>query len=786
MTGEGKETKEIFPVADRELVDKTLGHYRVIEKIGTGGMGDVYRAHDERLDREVAIKVLAPGSLGEVHSRKRFRKEALALSKLNHPNIATIHDFDTDHDVDYIVMEYIPGITLSGRLALINCPLPEREILALGTQLAEGLSAAHECGVVHSDLKPGNLRINSDGRLKILDFGLARLRSPTGSGDATASASDTEVLAGTLLYMAPEQLLSGQVDARTDVHGVGLVLYEMATGRQPFADVERSQLIGAILRSSPEPARSCNPRLSLEIERIITTCLEKDPRDRYQTGAELAADLRRLQAGSRSVKQAQPVSIASIAILPFTNLSAETRQEYFADGVTESLITDLGRLTGLKTVIARGSVMRYKNTQKSPAEIARELNVDALMTGAVLRSGNRLRVTAQLIQPETAQQLWTEHYEFDLKDVLQVQSEATRAIAAELRVKLTAKERAHLSTVRSIDPEAYDSYLLGRYHWFKMSPQGLDRAAEYFQLSLDKDPNYAPAYAGFGFIWSIRAHTGLLPSREGHTKAKAYALKALEIDSSQPEAHDLLAGFLVWYEWNWQAGEEEYKRAIELNSNYADVRCFYSYFLHAMGRSEEAHHQIERALELDPYNFFFHMALGMELNDEHRPDEALIHLERAATLQPENLFVHWNLWYVFEQKRDYLKAVAEARQYFTVLGARDVVRALQRGYTQAGYRHAMRLAAEALVGKSRKTFVSPIDIALLYASAGESDRSLDWLERAYEEHASRLPYLNVLFPLNPLRSQPRFQEIQRRMNFPQSIPPERESRMLTSQSSTIT
>jgi serine/threonine protein kinase/tetratricopeptide (TPR) repeat protein len=789
------------------LAGQTLSHYRIVEKIGAGGMGEVFRAYDQHLDRDVAIKVLPPGTLGDESARKRFRKEALALSRLNHPNIATIHDFDIQQGVDFLVMEYVPGITLSEKLAA--GPLPEKEVVALGTQLAEGLSAAHEHGVVHRDLKPSNLRLTADGRLKILDFGLAKLWVPVTASAATKSLSETQGIAGTLPYMAPEQLLGGEIDARTDIHAIGSVLYEMAAGQPPFSELPQGQLIGAILQSAPAPPRQLNPKISPELDRIIGKCLENEPENRYQSSNELAIDLRRLHTGSQGtllvttlhsvpayvksmglglgilallivllltlkiglwrnhgLGRADAPRIESVAVLPLENLSGDPQQEYFADGMTESLITDLGRLTGLKGVIARGSVMRYKGTKAPLSEIARDLKVDAIITGAVLRSGNRVRITAQLIEPESGEQLWTERYERDLSDVLRLQNEVTSAIAGEIRVKLTENEQAQLTSVRSVNPQAYDAYLMGRFHWYKMTPQALDTAAKYFQIALDRDPNYAPAYAGIGEVWMIRAHTGLLPVAEGYAKARAAAVKALELDSMLPEAHEALAGALTWYEWDWGSGEKEYRRAIELNPNYAQARCFYSFFLHAMRRSQEARAQIEQALELDPYNSVFHMALGMQFIDEHQPDDGLVSLQRAAALQPDSLFVHGDLWFAFAQRNEYEKAQAEAKQYFTLLGAQDVVQALDRGYAQSGYREAMRLAADTLAGNSKRSHISTMDVALLYTYAGEYDRALDWLEKAYLEHASRLPYINVLAPWDPLRSQPRFQDLVRRMNFP--------------------
>jgi len=422
------------PVGQDTVVGQTLGHYRIAEKIGAGGMGEVYRVHDEHLDREVAIKVLTPGTLSDEHSRKRFRKEALALSKLNHPNVATIHDFDSQQGVDFLVMEYIPGITLSEKVAA--GALPEKEVLRLGVQLAEGLAAAHDHGVVHRDLKPGNLRVTSDGRLKILDFGLAKLWRPVTASAATESLSEPQAMAGTLPYMAPEQLLGGEIDARTDLHAAGLVLYEMATGRYPFADVENSRLIGAILRNPPLPPTALNPKLSPELERIIGKCLEKEPENRYQSAKELAIDLRRLQTGV--VSGLQPVTrpakwssaksvglglvilaavivllfafniggsrqrllggtggrrIESLAVLPVKNFSGDPAQEFFADGMTDALIADLAQIKAVK-VVSRTSVMHYKGTSETLPQIAKELGVDGIVEASVVRSGDRVRVTA--------------------------------------------------------------------------------------------------------------------------------------------------------------------------------------------------------------------------------------------------------------------------------------------------------------------------------------------------------------------------------------------------------
>jgi len=755
------------------MIGQTLGHYRIVERVGEGGMGVVYRAHDIHLERDVALKVLLAGTVGDTDARQRFRHEARALSRLNHPNIATVHDFDAQDGIDFLVMEYLPGGSLRDRLA--RGPLPEGEALELGAQVADGLAAAHAAGVVHRDLKPANVQVLPDGRVKVVDFGVAALlrQASAGADASTRAATVVQEAAGTLPYMAPEQVRAEACDARTDVWALGVLLYEATTGRRPFAATATTALVEEILRQAPAPPRQLRPDVSERLEDLLLKCLEKDADSRYQSARELATDLRRLQAGGDISSRRNALSgrtasrrVESLAVLPLENLSGDPRQEYFADGMTESLITDLGRLTGLKRVIARGSVMRYKGTTKSPAEIARELNVDALVTGAVVRSGDRVRVTAQLISPEGGNQLWAEQYERDLTDVLRLQNEVTRAIAGEIRVTLGARDQARLASAGSVSPEAFDAYLMGRFHWYRMSPDGLDKAVEYFQLALNADPDYARAHAGLGFVWTIRAHTGLIPAAHGYERGRAAALKALEVDNSLAEAHDLLAGVLTWYEWEWAAGESEYRRAIELNASYADVRCFYAFFLHAMGRQQEARAQIERALELDPYNTLFHHGLAFFLLSDRRPDEALVHLERAATLQPGSLFVHADRWCAFDQKGEFEKARAEAREYFALLGAREVAQTLERGEGQRGYRAAMRRAAEVLAARSIRASVSQVDVAKLYALAGENDRAMDWLERACQVRASRLPYLNVLREFDGLRAHPRFKSLLRRMKFP--------------------
>ena len=575
------------------LVGQRLGHYRIIEQIGSGGMGVVYRAHDEHLDREVAIKVLRPGTLAEGSRRKHFRKEALALSKLNHPNIATIHDFDSQRDVDFLVMEYIPGVTLNDKLA--EASLPEKQVVALGVQIAEGLSAAHEHAVVHRDLKPGNLRITTDGRVKILDFGLAKLRASAVASLASETVSETYSVAGTLPYMAPEQVLGGEIDARTDIHAAGAVLYEMATGQRAFATGDRSHLTAAILRSSPRPAGSLNRKLSPELSRIIGKCLEKEPEDRYQSARELAIDLRRLQTGApsavpptaRSTKRSSPKSVGlglgilasvivllivfnignwrqrvfgvsgarridSLAVLPVKNFSGDPAQEFFADGMTDALIADLAQIKAVK-VISRTSMMHYKGTSETLPQIARELGVDGVVEASVVRSGNRLRLTAQLIDARQDRHLWAKNYERDMTDVLALQSELVQAIAREVKVQLTPQENERLETARRVDLKVYDAAIKGKATLeYATREEQIREAIELFQNAVDRDPTYAPAWAGLGeALWSL-AGTGFefVAPADVRDKAIAAAQKALELDPNLADAHKARAVIAIDGEWD--------------------------------------------------------------------------------------------------------------------------------------------------------------------------------------------------------------------------------------------
>ncbi|TDI11404.1 MAG: tetratricopeptide repeat protein [Acidobacteria bacterium] len=455
--------------------------------------------------------------------------------------------------------------------------------------------------------------------------------------------------------------------------------------------------------------------------------------------------------------------IQSIAVLPFENLSGDPEQEYFAAGMHEALITDLAKLSGFQKVIARSSVMRYRDTDKSLPEIAQELGVDAVITGSVFREGDRVRITAQLIKAATEEHLWAERYERELRDVLSLQNEIVVAITREINLQLTPQEEARLASTRPVNPEAYEAYLKGRVHWYRQSPEQLETALEYFELALQKDPNYALAYAGIADTRFARGFRGVAPPREALPKAKAAALKAVELDDTLAEAHGVLANARYWYEWDWAGAETEFRRAIELNPNYPDARIFYSRFLTAMRRPEEAMAEIRRALELDPFNYLFQYVYGLDLLDMRRYDDAVAQFRKTLRTEPNFPWAHRGLWLAFHQKRMYEEALAAAEKHFALMGKSEVAEALERGYAQAGYPGAMSLAGETLAARSNVSYVPAGWIAELYAYAGEKEQALEWLEKAYEEHDPFMVELFVGSSWDGLRDYAPFQDLLRRM-----------------------
>lgn len=767
-------------------------------------MGEVYRARDERLERDVALKILPQGALGDEDSRRRFCKEALALSRFNHPNIATVYDFDRAGEVDFLVMELVEGETLRERIG--RGPLTEKEVASLGEQIAEALAEAHEHGIIHRDLKPQNVVLTPKGRAKVLDFGLAKLLGRGDDADATASMTQTRSVAGTLPYMAPEQLRGEAMDARSDIFSLGAVLYEMATGRRPFPEEQTPRLIEAILHQEPVAPRAVNSRISPELERIILKCIEKDAEHRYHSAKEIAVDLRRLGAPSTARSQTVPaanprrrrgltlgvvtalvvatvaalhvagvriprfsrtapgsIHIQSLAVLPLQNLSHDPEQDYFADGMTDELTTELAQISGLQ-VISRTSAMQYKGTHKGLPEIARDLGVDAVIEGSVERSGDEVRISAQLINARTDTHLWARSYQRNLRDILAMQGEVARAIAGEIQIQLTPQEQARLERPRAVNPAAYEAYLKGRYHFEFHTGNELQKAMGEFQRAIQLDPSYALGYVGLSNAYHMLVFNGDASPQEVFPKAKDAVLKALQLDPQLAEAHACLALVLGQYDWDWVGAEREYKRAIELSPNNVSAHALYSEMLSIQGRHSEAIVEAERARELDPISpsalFLFSRAYFYG----HQYNRAVQEFKNSLDINPNLWAMHLFLGQVYEQQGLHSQALAELRkgQGPTLLATSSI------GYVFAvsGKEAEAKAILSDLIIHSKATYLPPTYIARIYVGLGEKDEAFAWLEKGYDARDSHMEFLAVDPMFDSLRSDPRLVDLLRRIGLP--------------------
>jgi len=779
------------------MIGKTISHYKILEKLGEGGMGVVYKAQDLKLDRFVALKFLPPHLGTKEEEKERFIHEAKAASALDHPNICNIHEIDETEDGQvFIVMANYEGETLKRKIE--KGPLKLDEALDIAKQISEGLNKSHGKGILHRDIKPANIFMTADGVVKILDFGLSKLAGRT-------KLTKTGTTLGTVAYMSPEQTRGEKVDHRTDIWSLGIILYEMITGQLPFKGDYEQAVVFSIVNEEPEPITGLRTGVPMELERIVNKAIEKIPGERYQHVDEILVDLRGVTGyvESRKIEREIPKpkrsrirhlylfgalivililmvigrrylftggaeTIDSIAVLPLENLSGDEEQEYFVDGMTDALIGELARISALR-VISRTSVMMYKGVHKPLPEIARELNVDAVIEGSVLRTDGRVRITAQLIQAEPEQHLWAKDYERDLKDILTLQRDLAQSMVKEINTKLTIQEEDVLKKVEEVNPEAHDAYLKGRYHVNQFSLESIKKAVYNYQYALEIDPDYASAHAGLAIAtWFLHQPFGVLPLEEALAKAKALSLRAIELDERLGVAHYALA-ICKWYgEWEWDGAEKAFRLSIELDHNLSDARLIYPVFLGSLERYEEALFEIQQAMELDPFNLMLGTMKGEILCYADEYDRAIEEFKKILDLNPAYARAWGNLGATYNAKGMGDEAIASFKKWVSSVGINaEEFRIAERAYDEEGSKGYWRWWAERWK-RVWETGSGPLlgRIGIGYANCGMKDEAFKWLERAFQEREGSTMFLKVNPNLDPLHSDPRFDDLVRRVGFP--------------------
>jgi serine/threonine protein kinase/Tfp pilus assembly protein PilF len=900
------------------MLQEIISHYRILQKLGAGGMGEVYLAEDMRLFRQVALKFLPASYQYDPDRRARFLKEARAASALRSPNSAAIHDIGEHQGLNFIVMEYVEGELLSRKIQ--RRAIEIHEAIETAAQIAEALDEAHSLGIIHRDIKSSNVIVTPRGLVKLLDFGLAQMNTPfaedtanyqttplsqklhtdeikgdsnptaalnentnatavletninttaildldfnstalleanadatvllnedasqtallkednestalfnekdasttllkedSNSASSSSSGSISQVnssnanlqnadsysrqsrdsasqnsstsqatmlglMIGTVPYMSPEQALGLRLDPRTDIFSLGVVLYEMLTGTQPFAAATQEQLIQNIVHQEPLPVSHFNNKISPELERIVCKCLEKDRERRYASAREFENHLRQLQKTNETTsftasmplpqtpvaKKPRPRrSIDSLAILPFENASHDADAEYLSDGITESIINNLSQLPKLK-VMARSTVFRYKGKSIAPQDVANELNVRAVLTGRVLQRGDTLIIKTELVDAVDGSQLWGEQFNRKMADIFAVEEEISKEISEKLRLKLSGEQKQKLTKRHTENADAYQEYLKGRYHWNKRTREGLLKGIEQFNKAIDIDPNYALAYAGLADSYNIIASYSSSPPSEAFPKARAAAERALSLDNTLPEAHISMAFVLFGYDWDWSEAEKEFKQALTLHPGYATGRLWHSLFLVAMGRHEEALAEMEKALELDPLSLPIHTNLGWLLYLGRKYDEAAKQLKKTLEMEPNFMLAHRRLSQVYAQKGMYQEAAAEFEKALALSGE-DVETIAAQGFIQAisGNSEAAHKVLEQLQTLLCQRYVPAYFFAKIFIGLGEKEKAFAYLQQALEERYGLLAYMKVEPEMDGLRDDARFTELARRVGL---------------------
>jgi eukaryotic-like serine/threonine-protein kinase len=749
---------------------RRLGPYEILGPLGRGGMGEVYRARDLRLDREVAVKVVPEPLARDPGRLARFEREARAVAALAHPNILVLYDVGHEQGIPFAVTELLEGTNLRGRMT--GPPVPWREVLDIGAAVADGLAAAHVKGIVHRDLKPENLFLTADRRVKILDFGLARVDPLPTDAEAETGAYDPArtgpgAILGTPGYMSPEQVRGLPADGRADLFALGCVLFELLAGRRPFQGATPADTAAAILNQDPPPLAD----VPAAVGRVVMQCLAKDPADRFSSAADLAGALRALLGGSdvepTSARPARRRRAAarSVAVLPLANATADPEADYLADGITEGVIDRLARLPGLR-VMARSTVFRYKGRPADAQEVGRALKVRAVLTGRLVRRSDRLAIRVELVAVRDGTQLWGEEYHRDLADLPGLEQAIAQAVADALHVRLTGPQRRRLDRPPTDSPEAYQCYLKGRYHWNKRTGDGLRKSIKLFEQAIDHDAAYALAYAGVADAYLNLGGWGHLPFREAYPRARAAADRALAIDDGLGEAWASRAMVQKEYDWDWSGAGRSYARALELSPSYAVAHQWFGEYLAALGRHAEAIAAMRRAIDLDPLSLIIQCTLGRHgYYFARRYDEAAAQLRKVLELDDQFWVAHFWLAVVYSQLGRLEEALGHLETARRLDGNLEIVMFLGYVHGRAGRAAEARQVLDELDQLRTRRYVSPMLPAIVWIGLGEADRAFDWLERAYAERVQMLTELAAEPAFDPLRPAPRFVDLLRRVGL---------------------